>query len=141
MELVMIWGPGSFIGLVVGVIVCAVFAFVAIKIAKKDGMKLDEILATLSDAEKNEIMNQTYTKAEGKDQFVTNAFIASITNEAEKVKLVIMFYMQEHQSYYTRNVKMTAADLAAKGYTAHTFVPALMKYDREMHYYDFKKLL
>lgn len=141
MELVMILGPGSIAGLIIGVIVCAIFAVVALKIAKKDGMKLEEILATLTEEEKNEIMNQAYTKASGKDMFTTNAFIVSITEEAEKAKVLILFYMEEHQSYYTRNVKMSSADVRAKGYTAHTFVPALMKYDREMHYYDFKKLV
>ena len=137
----LVWGPGSFAGLVIGVIVCAALAFVAIKVSKKEGATTQAILATLSEEEKNEMMNQTYTKAEGKDMYTTNAFIVSITQEAEKSKVLIMFYMQEHQAYYTKTVKMTPADVAAKGYAPHSFVPALMKYDKEMHYYDFKKLI
>ena len=96
----LVWGPGSLAGLVIGVIVCAVLAFVAIKVSKKEGATTQAILATLSEEEKNEMMNQTYTKAEGKDMYTTNAFIVSITQEAEKSKVLIMFYMQEHQAYW-----------------------------------------
>ena len=44
------WGPGSFAGLIVGAIVIAVFVFVALKIAKKDGANLEAILANVSEA-------------------------------------------------------------------------------------------
>lgn len=49
--------------------------------------------------------------------------------------------MPEHRAYYTRNVKMTKAEAESKGYTALSFVPVLMKYDKDMHYYDFKKII
>lgn len=49
--------------------------------------------------------------------------------------------MPEHREYYTRNVKMTKAEAESKGYTVLSFVPVLMKYDKDMHYYDFKKII
>ncbi len=134
-------GPGSLAGLVVGTAVCAVFGVVAVKVSKKEAANTNAILAGLTDEQKNEIMNQTYTQTEGKDMFISNAFVTSVTQDGDKVKAVVMFYMQEHQDFYTRNVKLTQAEATAKGIAPLKFVPVLMKYDREMHYYDFKKLV
>ena len=123
-------GPGSFAGLVVGTAVCAVFGVVAVKLSKKEAANTNAILEGLSDELKNEMMNQTYTQAEGKDMFISNALVTSVTPDGDKFKAVLMFYMQEHQDFYTRNVKLTQADVTAKGIAPLKFVPALMKYDR-----------
>ncbi len=133
--------PGSFAGFAIGMAACGIFTIVAMKVSKKDGEKLKEILERLSEQEKNEIKNQTYTETDGKDMYITNAYVVSTVDEGDKVKAVIMFYSPEHQEFYTRNIKLSKSDATSKGITAGAFVPAKMKYDKEMHYYDFKKLL
>ena len=134
-------GPGSFAGLIIGVLVCAVLAFVAIKVSKKESANTAAILATLTEEQKNEMRNMTYAKADGKDMFSSKGLITSVQDEGEKVAATIMFYMQEHQDFYTRKLKLVKAEAQSKGIVRGAFVPVLMKYDREMHYYDFKKLL
>ena len=94
--MVTFWGPGSFAGLIIGIIVIAIFTFVALKIAKKDGAK---------------------------------------------VTAIALFYAPEHGEFYDRKIKLSKADAQAKGVQAGAFVPALMKYDKEMHYFVYKKLV
>ena len=134
-------GPGSLIGIVVGVAICAVLAVVFITLGKKETAKVDAMLANLSDEQKNMIKNQSYAQADGKDMYTTNAYIVTTIDEGEKLKAVLLFYFKEHQEFYTRNAKLTKQDAAAKGIAPGAFVPALMKYDKDMHYFDFKKLV
>ena len=136
-----IMGPGSYAGIVVGIIICAIFAVIAIKVSKKEKVSTDAILASLSDEQKEEIKNQGYTEADGRNMYKSQGFIHSIKEDGDKSVIGLIFYMPEHGEYYTRNVKMAKAEADAKGYTAQSFVPVLMKYDKDMHYYDFKKII
>ncbi len=134
-------GPGSLAGLVIGVVICAVLAVVFITLGKKENAKVESLLANLSEEQKNMIRNQSFSQAEGKNMYTSNAFVVNTTNEGEKVKAVLMFYTKEHQNFYIRDVKLDQNVAAAKGIVPGAFVPALMKYDKDMHYFDFKKLV
>lgn len=136
----MLFRPGAIIGLIVGLVICGIIAFVAIKVSKKENASIDKILADLPDDLKNALMNQTFTAAQGKDMYTSNALVTSVAEDGDKVKATLMFYMEEHDSFYTRNVKLTQSDADSKGIRVNQFVPVLMKYDKEMHYYDYKKL-
>lgn len=132
---------GGWIGLLIGAAFCGVLTIIVFIVSKKEGASVDSILQTLSDEQKNSMMNMTYEKAKKKDMFTSKGLVTSVSEEGEKVKAVLMFYMEEHQSFYTRKVKLTKDDAKNKGIVAGAFVPVLMKYDKDMHYYDFKKLL
>ena len=136
----MLFRPGAIIGLIVGLVVCGIIAFVAIKVSKKENASIEAILSTLPDELKKALMEQTFTEAQGKDMYTSNALVTSVTEDGDKVKATLMFFMEEHDSFYTRNVKLTQSEADSKGIAQNKFVPVLMKYDREMHYYDFKKL-
>ncbi|MCR5805354.1 MAG: hypothetical protein K6G47_13955 [Clostridia bacterium] len=136
-----IMGPGSWAGLAIGVVVCAIFAVVIIKLSKKTKAKTDEILAQIPEEKKNELRNQTYTEADGKNMYTSNGLVVSVDEEGDKAKVMLMFYSSEHDEFYTRNIKLTKSEVESKGISANSFVPALMKYDKDMHYYDFKKIL
>ena len=60
-------------------------------------------------------MEQTFTEAQGKDMYTSNALVTSVTEDGDKVKATLMFYMEEHDSFYTRNVKLTQSEADSKG--------------------------
>ena len=136
-----IMGPGSWAGLAIGVVVCVIFAIVIINLSKKTKAKTDEILAQIPEEKKNELKNQTYTQADGKNIYTSNGLVVSVAEEGDKAKVMLMFYSDEHDEFYTRNVKLDKSEVESKGIAVNAFVPALMKYDKDMHYYDFKKIL
>ena len=140
-NLMIVWGPGSIAGLVIGVIVCAVFAFVALKIAKKDGARIEDLLRKLPEETKQQIMDMEYAETDKKGFYNTNAYVAQVTEDGDKVCASILFYASEHGDFYDRKVKLSKAEADAKGIKEGAFVPALMKYDKEMHFFDYKKLL
>lgn len=137
----MLFRPGAIAGLIAGLVICGIIAFIAIKVSKKENASIDAILETLPEDIKNNLMNQQFTEAQGKDMYTSNALVTSVTEDGDKVKATLMFYMEEHDSFYTRNVKLTQSEADSKGIAVNKFVPVLLKYDREMHYYDFKKLV
>ena len=140
MELLSLAGltPGTFI---VAILVVGVFAAVVFFLAKRENANTDEVVKSISDENRNLLRNQTFEKAEGNDLYKSNALVASVNTDGEKSKAVLLFYSEAHDSYYTRTVKMSKADAESKGLKEGHFVPVLMKYDKEMHYYDYKKLL
>ena len=139
--MIMYWGPGSLAGLIIAVIAIAVFVVVAMKIAKKDGANLEAILANVPEETKQQIINGGFTETDKKDFYTTNAYIFQVNEDGDKVTAIALFYAPEHGEFYDRKIKMSKADAQAKGVQAGAFVPALMKYDKEMHYFDYKKLV
>ena len=139
--MIMYWGPGSLAGLIIAVIAIAVFVVVAMKIAKKDGANLEAILANVPEETKQQIINAGFTETDKKDFYTTSAYIFKVNEDGDKVNEIALFYAPEHGEFYDRKIKMSKADAQAKGVQAGAFVPALMKYDKEMHYFDYKKLV
>ena len=134
--MIMYWGPGSLAGLIVAVIAIAIFVVVAMKIAKRDGANLEAILSNVPEETKQQIINAGFTETDKKDFYTTNAYIFQVNEDGDKVTAIALFYAPEHGEFYDRKIKMSKADAQAKGVQAGAFVPALMKYDKEMHYFD-----
>ncbi|MBO4347675.1 MAG: hypothetical protein J5840_08580 [Lachnospiraceae bacterium] len=141
LQLIMKWGPGSFLGIIVGLVVCGIIAFVGIKISKKEGVKIDAVLAGLNDEEISAVKSQTFTPTDKKNMFNSYGYVVSVLENGEKVQATLLFYMEEHDSFYTRVAKVDEATAVSKGIKQGAFVPVSMKYDAEMHYYDYKGLL
>lgn len=133
--------PGSVTGLIVGVIVCAIFAFVILKLSKKANAKLEEILKDIPAEYKEQLKNVSYDKAEGKNMFTSYALVADVTTENNKSRARLIFWAPEHSEFFDRNVKVTEEEISSKNISKLSFIPVLMKYDPEMHFHDFKKIL
>lgn len=134
-------GPGSLVGLIAGAAFCGVLAAAGIFFSKKDKVRIDDYLNTMSDEEKNLVQNQTFTATEKKNMFTSNGFVVKSENVEGKIEAVLIFYMENHKAYYDRKVKLDANDPKAKTLVRGAFVPVLMKWDKDMYYYDYKGLI
>ena len=133
--------PGTIAGLIIGVIVCAIFAFVIMKLAKKESANLEEILKAIPAEYKEQLKNVAFDPAEGKNMFTSKALVADVKTENDKSKARLIFWAPEHAEFFDRNVKVTAEEISSKNISKLSFIPVLMKYDPEMHFHDFKKIL
>lgn len=126
---------------VVGLIVCLAIVFVILFfVSKKDQNVTDGLVAALSEEQRNLIKNQTFTHVKGQ-MFNSNGMVGAVEEKDGKVIADIIFYMEEHQGFYSKKVKVSTSDERAKNLKVGNLVPVLMKHDKEMHYYDFKKML
>ncbi|SCW55442.1 hypothetical protein SAMN02910456_01815 [Ruminococcaceae bacterium YRB3002] len=133
--------PGVIGGLVVGVIVCGIFALICLKVSKKENASLEKVLSGVPEDLQEELKNQGFEKADGRDMFTSQALVASVDEDGDKVRATLLFWAEEHENFYTRIAKMSASEADSRGIATGKFVPVLMKYDKEMHYYDYKKLV
>lgn len=133
--------PGSVAGLIIGVIVCAIFAFVVTKLAKKESANLEEILKDIPSEHKEQLKNVTFEKTEGNNMYTSYALVADVKTENNKSKARLIFWAPEHAEFFDRNVKVTEEEISSKNIKKLSFIPVLMKYDPEMHFHDFKKIL
>ena len=136
-----IFNPGALGGLIVGVIICAILAVVGLKVSKKENADIDKIRAGLPEGLEDRLKSVAFTPAEGRNMFSSEALVTSVTEDGDKIKALLLFYAPEHDDFYTRNVKLTPDESQSRNIRVNTFVPVLMKYDSEMHYHDYKKLL
>ena len=132
--------PGSIAGLIGGLVVCGIITVVVMVVSKKDGAKVEDILATTPPEAVNALKNQPITQAEGKNMYIKSALVASAEDMGDKLKLTLLMHDPERDQLYTKGTKIDKADAANRGIGPGVLVPCLMKYDTEMHYYDFKKL-
>ena len=133
--------PGSVAGLIIGIIVCAIFAFVVMKLAKKESANLEEILKDIPAEYKDQLKNVTFEKAEGNNMYTSYALVSDVKTENNKSKARLIFWAPEHAEFLDRNVKVTEEEISSKNIKKLSFIPVLMKYDPEMHFHDFKKIL
>ncbi len=134
--------PGAIEGLIAGAVICGVITVVMVKVNKKDKIKTDEVLNSYPQEITNSLRNVSFTPAEGKDMYMSKGLVIGVTPKNEsKSKVSLMFYAPEHEDYYTKDVTMSNADIQAKGIAPQTFVDTLMKYDKEMHFFYFKKIV
>lgn len=125
----------------IGLFVCLIILFVILFfVSKKDQNVTDSLVAALGDEKKNLLMNQTFTHVKG-NMFSSNGMVGAVAEKDGKIIADIIFYMEEHQGFYSKKVKVDKTDEKANNLTVGSLVPVLMKYDKEMHYYDFKKML
>lgn len=134
-------GNGTGMGLIIGVVVCAIIAIAGYFITKKDKSRIDDYLSQMTDEEKNQVQNQTFASTDKKNMFTSNAFVVKADEVEGKIEAVLIFYMENHTAYYDRKVKVAATDPLAANLKKGNFVPVLMKWDKDMYYYDFKKLI
>lgn len=76
------------IGLLIGAVVCAIFGFVVYKLVKKDGVKVAEVVNSLTDAQKKVMINASMTNCS-----LTKALICSEPKVGNsKTRFRVLFY-------------------------------------------------
>ena len=132
---------GGFIGLIVGVVVCGIIAAICFKVAKKSAGELKTLLESMTDEEKNLVKNQTFAKSTAKDMFTSNVFIAAVNEEKDKLIATILYFDANRGEFFYKDIKAKKKDAVAPNLVRGNFVPAMLKYDKDMCYYDFKKFI
>lgn len=128
-------GTVGIAALIVVVIIMVILFFVM----KKDNGKLEDFLKEIPEEDKNRIKNLPHDKTEG-GLYLSQGYVYQAETTDGKVSAILIFYIPEHEEFFHRVVKVSAADSKAKSLVKGAYVPVLMKYDKEMHYYDYKKL-
>ena len=125
---------------VVAIAVVAVFAVVVMLLAKKEGNSLQKILAKVSDENKARLKNCTFTPSDKNGLHFSEALVADVINDGKKSVVELLFYVERLDDFYFRKVTLKPAEAEKRNIRKGNFVKCYMKYDKEMAYYDFKKL-
>lgn len=124
----------------VAIAVVAVFAVVVMLLAKKEGNSLQKILKNVSDEDKNRLKSCTFIPSDKRDLFFSEALVADVKDDGKKSEIILLFYVERLADYYFRKVKLKPMEAEKRNIRKGNFVKCYMKYDKEMAYYDFKKL-
>ena len=129
-------------GILIGLVVIAIFCVIAFNIAKKDNANLDALLAAVPEELKEALKSEPYQPMDNKGvMFSTRGLVASVETNDGKAKLHLLFYNAARDEIYDQTAKMSVGDLNAKGYKALDMIPCQMKYDKEMYIHYFKKII
>lgn len=129
-------------GILIGLVVIAIFCVIAFNIAKKDNANLDALLAAVPDELKEALKSEPYQPMDNKGvMYSTRGLVASVETNDNKAKVHLIFYNNARNEFYDQTAKMTAEELNAKGYKAFDMIPCQMKYDKEMYIHYFKKII
>ena len=127
--------------IIIGLVPVAIIAVIVYFVAKKDTAKLDDLLAAMSEDEKQQLREQEYIKSNlGKKMYETKGYVAQIEDLGERSKVHILFYNEPRQDFYDQPTKVNNSDLEPKGIRYGAFVDCNMKYDEEYKIYQFKGL-
>ena len=139
------WGMSfgeMFLYLGIGVAVCAVFAVIILVIAKKDNANLEELLATIPEDKKEELKAENYQPLDGSGiKCATRGLIGAIETKGESSKIRLIFYNEARDAFYDQSTKIRTSELNGKGFKLFDMVPCQMKYDKEYHIHEFKKIM
>ena len=128
--------------LLFGVIICGIFAAIVFFIAKKDGAKLEDLLAGVPEDKLELLKAEEYQPMDGNGiKCATRGLIAAIDSDDKKAKIHLLFFNSPRQEFYDQTAKISAAEAKGKGFKQFDMVPCEMKYDKEMHIHEFKKLM
>jgi len=139
------WGMSltdTIICIVVALAVCGIFAGVCFVIAKKDKTKLEDLLATVP-AEKQEALKaENYQPLDGAGiKCATRGLLAAIDTKGDMSTVRLIFYNETRDAFYDQTTKIRTSELNGKGYKLFDMVPCQMKYDKEYHIHEFKKIM
>ena len=139
------WGMSltdTIICIVVALAVCGIFAGVCFVIAKKDKTKLEDLLATIP-AEKQEALKvENYQPLDGAGiKCATRGLLAAIDTKGETSTVRLIFYNETRDAFYDQTTKIRTSELNGKGYKLFDMIPCQMKYDKEYHIHEFKKIM
>ncbi|MBR6478420.1 MAG: hypothetical protein IKS85_08225 [Lachnospiraceae bacterium] len=128
--------------LAIALVICGVFAAVCFVIAKKDNASLSDLLATIPEEAKEALKIENYQPMDGNGiKCATRGLAGAITTKGESSKIRLIFYNEARDAFYDCTAKIRTSELNGRGYKLYDMIPCEMKYDREMHIHDFKRIM
>ena len=139
------WGMsiGEFlIMLVIVLAVLGVFVAIIFVIAKKDNANLEELLSSVPEDLKEALKVEPYQPLDGAGiKCATRGLIGAIDTKGESTKVRLIFYNESRDGFYDQTAKISTSELNGKGFKLHDMLPCQMKYDKEYHIHEFKKIM
>ena len=129
-------------GLLIGLVVCGIFAVVVFVIAKKDNTKLEELLAQIPAEKQEELKAENYQPLDGAGiKCATRGLLAAIDTKGDMSTVRLVFYNEARDAFYDQTTKIRTSELNGKGFKLYDMIPCQMKYDKEYHIHEFKKIM
>ena len=129
-------------GLLIGLVVCGILAVVVFVIAKKDNTKLEELLAQIPAEKQEELKAENYQPLDGAGiKCATRGLLAAIDTKGDMSTVRLVFYNEARDAFYDQTTKIRTSELNGKGFKLYDMIPCQMKYDKEYHIHEFKKIM
>lgn len=139
------WGMSigeTLIMILIVLAVVGVFAAVIFVIAKKGNAKLEELLATIPEEKKEELKAEPYQPLDGAGiKCATRGLIGAVDTKGESTMVRLIFYNEARDGFYDQSTKIRTSEFNGKGFKLYDLIPCQMKYDKEYHIHEFKKIL
>ena len=139
------WGMSLGETLIMILIICAVlgvFVAVIFIVAKKGNANLEELLASIPEDRKEAVKAEPYQPMDGAGiKCATRGLLAAIDTKGESSKVRLVFYNEAREGFYDQTTTIRTSELNGKGYKLYDLVPCQMKYDKEYHIHEFKKIM
>ena len=139
------WGMSLGETLIMILIICAVlgvFVAVIFIVAKKGNANLEELLASIPEDRKEAVKAEPYQPMDGAGiKCATRGLLAAIDTRGESSKVRLVFYNEAREGFYDQTTTIRTSELNGKGYKLYDLVPCQMKYDKEYHIHEFKKIM
>lgn len=122
------------IGILVGVIVCAIFAVIVYFMAKKGNAKFDEIMETLTEDVKEKLVNSPIEGSpKKKGAIVQTGYLHEIQGDGNKVNLYIIYFNRYYPNcmneFSYAELKESRKVLEENGITQGSFVKMQLSED------------
>ncbi|MBP5280883.1 MAG: hypothetical protein J6Z22_00100 [Lachnospiraceae bacterium] len=139
------WGMslGEFLGMlaiilvVLGIIVAVLFV-----VARKGNANLEELLATIPEELKEALKAEEYQPLDGAGiKCATRGLVGAVETKGEDTKVRLIFYNEARDGFYDQTTKIRTSEFNGKGYKLYDMIPCQMKYDKEYHIHEFKKIM
>lgn len=139
------WGMSigeTIIMFVIVLAVVGVFAAVVFVIAKKGNAKLEELLATIPEEKKEALKVEVYQPLDGAGiKCATRGLVGAVDTKGESTTVRLIFYNEARDGFYDQTTKIRTSEFNGKGYKLYDMIPCQMKYDKEYHIHEFKKIM
>lgn len=117
----------SYVGLLIGVVICGIFAAVVMILAKKGSAKFDEIMVTIPEDVKQALIDAPVEKSSTKKGgVIQTGYIYSIEGEGKKVGLYIIYFNRyfpnQLNEFSYAELSAKSNDLQAHGIKAGDFI-------------------
>lgn len=139
------WGMSltdTIICIVVALVVVGIFAVVCLVIAKRDNTKLEDLLAGIPAEKQEELKAEVYQPMDGLGiKCATRGLVGAVETNGDSTKVRLVFYNQARDAFYDQTTKIRTSEFNGKGYKLYDMIPCEMKYDKEYHIHEFKKIM
>lgn len=130
------------ISIIVAAVVIGIFTIVVFVIAKKSGQKLEELLADIPEELQEQLKVENFQPMDGAGiKCATRGLVGAVDTKGETTKVRLVFYNAARDAFYDTTTKIRTSEFVGKGYKLHDMIPCEMKYDKEYHIHEFRKIM